>query len=213
MSQIPLDRDTLIRLIESAVIFVVALALFLGLRGRIARFADWVGLPRLALAPVRLTLRYGILIAAGLLILGRWGFELGALLALLGTILGLVAIGFVAVWSVLSNFLCTFILVLFKPFSIGDELELPADNVKGRVTDLSLIFTTLQVSPHETVMIPNNFFFQRVFRRRLGTNTVGLGEQLRQSGPAAALPSAPATPAPAAAPAAAPSPAAEPPRP
>jgi len=174
-----LDRDTLIRLIESTVILTCALLLFVGLKGRILKFAHWAGLPRLALAPVRLTIRTSILVVAGLMILGLWGFELGTILALLGTVLGLVAIGFVAVWSVLSNLLCTFVLVIFKPFSVGDEIELPTENVKGRVVDLSLIFTTLQVSPEETVMVPNNLYFQRVFRRRAGRHTVGLGDQLR----------------------------------
>ena len=174
-----LDQTTLIRLIETLIILAIALTLFFGLRGRILQFAQWAGLPRLAFAPVRLMLRYAILVAAAALILSLWGFQIGTILALLGSLLGLVAIGFVAVWSVLSNFLCTFVLVVFKPFSVGDELELPADNVRGRVTDLSLIFTTLQVSGDETVVIPNNTFFQRVFKRRLGAHTTGLGEQLR----------------------------------
>ncbi|HWA11220.1 MAG TPA: mechanosensitive ion channel domain-containing protein [Opitutaceae bacterium] len=176
-----LDPELLSHLVKSTVIAVIALGLFFGLRGRILLFAQWAGLPRLAFAPVRLLLRYSILAVAVALILGLWGFPMGTLLAFVGTVLGLVAIGFVAVWSVLSNFLCTFVLVLFKPFSVGDELELPADNVKGRVVDLSLIFTTLQTGAGETVMIPNNTYFQRVFKRRAGRHTTGLAEQLRQN--------------------------------
>lgn len=174
-----IDQPTLIRFIETLVILAIALTLFFGLRGRILQFAQWAGLPRLAFGPVRLLLRYSILAVAVALILGLWGFQIGTILAFFGTVLGLVAIGFVAVWSVLSNFLCTLVLVVFKPFSVGDELELPADNIRGRVVDLSLIFTTLQVSPDETVMVPNNTYFQRVFKRRAGRNTTGLGEQLR----------------------------------
>lgn len=179
-----LDKETLARLIESAVIVTIALTLFFGLRGKILRFAQWAGLPRLAFAPIRLMLRYAILVVAAALILGLWGFQLGTILALLGTVLGLVAIGFVAVWSVLSNFLCAFVLVLFKPFSVGDEVELTGgDGVKGKVIDLSLIFTTLEVGPDETILVPNNTFFQRIFKRRVGTVTVGLDYQLRQEKP------------------------------
>jgi small-conductance mechanosensitive channel len=185
------DQTTLIRLVKSLVIAALAFGLFFGLRGRILQFAQWAGLPRLAFAPVRLLLRYAILLIAAMLILGLWGFELGTIFALLGTVLGLVAIGFVAVWSVLSNFLCTLVLVVFKPFSVGDEIELPADNVKGRVTDLSLIFTTLQVADDETVMVPNNTYFQKVFKRRLGRHTTGLGEQLRHRQPPAPEPTPP----------------------
>lgn len=184
MSPPELDLPTLQRLAQSAAIAVAALAVFLGLRGRILQFAQWAGLPRLAFGPVRLVLRYSILMAALLVILGLWGFELGTVAAVLGTVLGLVAIGFVAVWSVLSNFLCTFVLVAFKPFSVGDELELPAEKVKGRVVDLTLIFTTLRVAPGETVLIPNNTFFQRIFTRREGRHTASLSDQLRQPDPA-----------------------------
>lgn len=175
-----LDPLVLTRLLQSLVIVLVALTLFFGLRGRIQRFAEWARLPRLALAPVRILFRYAILLLAGAFLLSLWGFEIGTILALLGSVLGLVAIGFVAVWSVLSNLLCTFVLVVFKPFSIGDEIELPADNVKGRVVDLSFIFTTLEIGPGEAVLIPNNTYFQRVFKRRSGTNRTGLGEHLSQ---------------------------------
>ena len=176
-----LDRDILVLLIKSAVIIGIAMTLFLGLRGKILLFARWTGLPQLACTPVRLIFRYSTLVVAIALILGLWGFELGSILALLGTIFGLVAIGFVAVWSVLSNFLCAFVLVLFKPFSVGDEVELTgADGVKGKVIDLSLLFTTLEVGPDETILVPNNTFFQRIFKRRVGKVTVGLDYQLRQ---------------------------------
>jgi hypothetical protein len=90
----------------------------------------------------------------------------------------LVAIGFVAVWSVLSNFLCTLVLVIMKPFSVGDEIELPAANVRGRVADMSMIFTTLESAPGETVMVPNSTFFQNIFKRRIGAATFELGHQL-----------------------------------
>ena len=123
------DHETFIRLIQSALILALALALFFGLKGRILVFARKANLPRLAFATVRVLLRYSLLVVAVLLVLGRWGFDIGTLLALLGTVLGLVAIGFVAVWSVLSNFLCTFVLIAFKPFLVGDEIELPADHV------------------------------------------------------------------------------------
>jgi small-conductance mechanosensitive channel len=178
-----IDNENLTRLIETAVIATVAIALFFGLRGRIALFARWANLPRLALTPVRLMLRYAVLVLAAILILELWGFKIDTLLAVLGTLLGLVAIGFVAMWSVLSNFLCTFVLIVFKPFSVGDEIELPGNAIRGRVVDLSLIFTTLQVDRNQTVLVPNNTFFQGIFKRHAGTVTVDLDYQLRQDQP------------------------------
>ena len=176
--------ETTEKLIQCAVVVAVALIVFFGIRGRILQFAQWANLPRLAMAPVRLTLRYAVLVIATVLVLGQWGFPIDTLITVLGTIIGLVAIGFVAVWSVLSNLLCAFVLVFFKPFAVGDEIELTGgDGVKGRVIDLSLIFTTLATGPGETILVPNNLFFQRIIRRHAGTVTVGLDYQLRQETP------------------------------
>ncbi len=176
-----LDPETISKIIQTAIMASVALGLFFGLKGRILAFAQWARLPRLALRPVRMALRYAILAAAALLILGRWGFEVNGIIAVIGTILGLVAIGFVAVWSVLSNFLCTLVLVILKPFSVGDDVELPTTGVRGKVIDLSVVFTTLESGPGETVLIPNNTFFQTIFKRRIGAVTSDLGRQLRDS--------------------------------
>ncbi len=178
-----IDADTTSKLVQTAVIAAIGIGLFFGLKGRILAFAQRANLPRLALAPVRIMLRVVILIMAGLLILNRWGYQIDSLLTLLGTVLGLIAIGFVAMWSVLSNFLCTFVLIVFKPFYVGDELELPTGNIRGRVVDLSLIFTTLETAPGETVLVPNNMFFQTQFKRRVGAQSVDLEHQLRETAP------------------------------
>lgn len=174
------DAETTAKLIQTAIIAIIGLSLFLGLKGRILKFAQWARLPRLALTPVRLVIRYAILILTLLLILSRWGFEINGIMAVIGTILGLVAIGFVAMWSVLSNFLCTLVLVVMKPFFVGDEIELPTANVRGKVVDLSLVFTTLESGPGETVLVPNNMFFQLIFKRRVGVTKKDLESQLRE---------------------------------
>jgi len=179
-----LTPELISQIVQTLVIVAIALILFFGLKGRILQFAQWARLPRLAMKPVRLALRYAILVVAGLLILSRWGFEVNGIVAVMGTILGLVAIGFVAVWSVLSNFLCTLVLVVLKPFYVGDEIELPTANVRGKVTDLSIVFTTLESAPGETVLVPNNIFFQVIFKRRRGTVTTDLETQLQQNTPA-----------------------------
>lgn len=178
-----LDAQTTGKLIQTAIIGVIGLLLFFGLKGRILKFAHWARLPRLALTPVRLGIRYAILVGTVLLILSRWGFQVNGIIAVIGTVLGLVAIGFVAMWSVLSNFLCTLVLVVLKPFYVGDEIELPTANVRGKVVDLSLVFTTLESAPGETVLVPNNMFFQLIFKRRIGAQTTDLESQLRQPAP------------------------------
>ena len=168
---------------ESGLIALVVLFLFFGLKGRMQVVGRLTRIPEFAFRPIRVLLRYAVLFGGLLLALGVWGIPVNGVIAVMGTLFGLVAIGFVAVWSVLSNFLCTFVLIMFRPFSVGDEVELVPDGVKGHVVDLTMLFTTLQVSRGETVMIPNNIFFQRVFKRREGKNTVDLHAQLERDQP------------------------------
>lgn len=107
------------------------------------------------------------------------GFNLGGVWTVLSTVLAMVAIGFVAVWSVLSNTLCTVLILVARPFSIGDEIEFVGEAMKGRVTDLNFIFTTLATEDGGEIRVPNSMFFQKVLKRRPGaTAGKSLAEQL-----------------------------------
>lgn len=135
--------------------------------------------------PLERIARWAIILLTGILVLGVFGFELGGIWAMLSTILAMVAIGFVAVWSILSNTSATVLILLLRPFHIGDEVELQSENVKGRVVDLNFFFTTLQVDEHTTHLIPNNLFFQKVVSRVQGEAGVSLAAQLSSDRPAA----------------------------
>ncbi|HEU4581172.1 MAG TPA: mechanosensitive ion channel domain-containing protein [Polyangiaceae bacterium] len=127
-----------------------------------------------------------VLINAGslVLLLGILGFNLGGIWAMLATVVGMVAIGFVAVWSVLSNALCTLIILVYRPFEVGDELEFAGEPVQGKVVDLNFIYTTLRAADGSCLQVPNNLFLQRVVRRRRGTARVSLATQLGADEPA-----------------------------
>ena len=109
--------------------------------------------------------------------------------ALIGGLIALIGVGFVAVWSTLSNALCSLLLLSSRPFEVGDEIELPPDPVRGRVIDLSLFFTTLEAPDGRLVQLPNNLFFQRIIVRKPATGAVPLAEHLSRK----AEPAAPAT--------------------
>jgi len=173
-----INNPTIIKLVQTAVVLAIGLGIFFGLKGRILQFAKKANLPRLAMTPVRVSLRYAVLVLTGVMALGIWGYNTASIVTAIGAVIGLVAIGFVAVWSVLSNVLCTVVLIALKPFSVGDDVELVSAGVKGRVVDLSVIYTTLEVAEGETVLIPNNLFFQGAIRRRVGKHTRGLDQQL-----------------------------------
>jgi small-conductance mechanosensitive channel len=118
------------------------------------------------------------------LLLGILGFNLGGIWAMFATIVGMVAIGFVAVWSVLSNALCTLIILAYRLFEVGDELEFPGEQINGKVVDLNFIYTTLLALDGGLLQVPNNLFLQKVVRRGPGKAAVSLAEQLVADRPA-----------------------------
>lgn len=118
-----------------------------------------------------------------LLSLGFFGVSVGTLWAALSGVLALIAVGFVAVWSVLSNVLCSVLLIIFPPFRIGDDIEIqePTANfaIKGKVVSTNMIYTSLEVaadtdSVESILRIPNNIFFQKYIRVIPGKKTESL---------------------------------------
>ncbi|HEY5807097.1 MAG TPA: mechanosensitive ion channel domain-containing protein [Povalibacter sp.] len=84
------------------------------------------------------------------------------------------AIAFFAAWSVLSNIFCTLLIVTTRPFRLHDRIELLENGdkpgLKGQVTDVNLIYTTLREvnadgEPASVLQVPNSLFFQRIVRR------------------------------------------------
>ncbi len=165
----------------AVLIVLVALAYWLAARG--------LGMPAVrkrlsdTLAfSLRRLLRWTAVVVGAVMLL-EWFGVLGNTWALLSAVLALVAIGFVAVWSILSNVLCSLLLLLARPFRIGDTIELPAQGLGGKVVDFTLLFTIMEHESGDLIQVPNNIFFQTPIRRRLGEVTRGLEEQLRSDTP------------------------------
>ena len=98
-------------------------------------------------------------------------------------VLAMVAVGFVAVWSVLSNAFCSVVLMIVRPFNVGDSIEIPGDTWRGKVIDFNMIFTTLRDDDGSLLQVPNNLFFQKPIRRIIGSNTISLDQQADREHP------------------------------
>lgn len=120
--------------------------------------------------------RWTILLVTVLILLQALG-GVSSAWGLISAGLAAVAIGFVAAWSMLSNVTAALLVLTFRPFRLGDTVELVESNgaaIGGRVVDMNLMYTTLSVEPVEAeqavttqfLCIPNNLFFQRVVRTR-----------------------------------------------
>ena len=120
-----------------------------------------------------------------LLILQQLGVSLASVWTVVSAVVAMVAIGFVAVWSILSNILCTLMLLIFQPFKVGNEVEIVdpamASGINGVVRNINLMVTTLRSSQNDEIIdtqIPNNLFFQKLVRKKTGNRTFGLEKQI-----------------------------------
>ena len=168
--------DIIIPGLQILLILVVAMLLQYLLRRFVSRINQRYHLPRELLVPLKGILRWTIVASALLLVLERLGVSANVLWSAFTGFAAVGAVAFFAAWSVLSNIFCTFLIFTTRPFRLGDQIELLENGekpgLKGVVTDINLIYTTLHEvgGPAEgTLMqIPNSLFFQRGLRRWRG---------------------------------------------
>lgn len=83
-------------------------------------------------------------------VLGYWGVDLAGVAALVAS--AGVAIG-LALQGSLSNFAGGFIILLIRPFKVGDYIE--TTGYSGEVEQIGLFYTTLKTGDNKQVLIPN----------------------------------------------------------
>ena len=129
-----------------------------------------------------------ILLIVVLFSLQQLGVKVSSIITSLLTVSAMIAIGFIAVWSVFSNFLCSLFIIVFTPFRIGDEIEITevvgGIGLRGKVVDFSIMYTSILESgemPEEDkalIRIPNNIFFQKAIKRWKGDDRKSIEKHL-----------------------------------
>ena len=94
--------------------------------------------------------KYGLYILLGLTILQRFGVQTTSIVAAIGSV-G-VAIG-LALQGSLSNFAGGVIILLLKPFKVGDYII--QGSLEGSVSEIQLFYTTLTTGDNRKIIIPN----------------------------------------------------------
>jgi small conductance mechanosensitive channel len=121
------------------------------------------------------TARNLIIILGVLIAISQLGISLGPLLAGLG-IAGFI-IGF-ALQDTLSNFASGLMILMYRPFDVGDVVE--AGGVSGKVSHMSLVNTTFMTFDNQKLVVPNNMIWSSVItnltaqRKRRVDLTVGI---------------------------------------
>jgi small conductance mechanosensitive channel len=108
-----------------------------------------------SLIPFASNLVYFVLLAAVLIaVLGLFGIETTSLVAVLGTA-GL-AIG-LALQGTLGNFSSGVMLLLFRPFHVGDFID--AAGVAGTVVEIGVFSTIMNTPDNVKIIVPNSGIF------------------------------------------------------
>lgn len=109
----------------------------------------------------RLILGIGLIVA-----LGTVGVNVGAALALIGG--GAFILAF-ALQDTLSNFANGIMLIIYRPFDVGDAVEI--GGVLGKVDSVSLVSTTILTFDNRKVLVPNKKVWGEVITNITGMPT------------------------------------------
>jgi small conductance mechanosensitive channel len=99
-------------------------------------------------------IRWGVLILAGIALLGMFGVETASFAAVIGGMA--LAIG-LAFQGTLGNLASGVMLLVFRPFKVGDTVDV--GGVRGKVDEIGLFATTLDTPDKRRFIIPNGTVF------------------------------------------------------
>ncbi|OGI08774.1 MAG: hypothetical protein A2Y40_00635 [Candidatus Margulisbacteria bacterium GWF2_35_9] len=94
-----------------------------------------------------------------------WGVNIKNLWVTLTSIIAMIAVAFVAVWSHIGNVLAGIILYFTHPFKINDKIDILPDEISGQVIAINTFFTILLDDNKNKISVPNSIFFQKYIKR------------------------------------------------
>ncbi|WP_197230969.1 mechanosensitive ion channel domain-containing protein [Novipirellula artificiosorum] len=151
--------------------FFLVLAVTLLVAGFVSRIVHrWLDrtshLSKLAEHLISRSIRRVILLLGFLIALTRLGIDIGPLLAAVG------ATGFIigfALQGTLSNFASGLMILLNRPFDVGDVVN--AGGVAGTVSEMNLVSTTFKSFDNQKIIVPNNEIWDSVITNVTANNT------------------------------------------
>lgn len=98
-------------------------------------------------------LKFGLYILLIFMIATNFGVDSSSVAALIAS--GGVAIG-LAVQGSLSNFAGGVLILLLKPFAVGDYIIVPQESIEGTVKEIQIFYTKLATVDNQRVVVPNS---------------------------------------------------------
>lgn len=148
-------------LLPAGIAVAVALLINLIISTLIKKAAKRKHIPISQTQMARLMVRWGIIIILVIVVASIFGVGIGKLWTTLAGVAAMVLIGFFAMWSVLSNVFATFVILIARPFKIGDTITIMPENITGDAHDIGLLYCKLRTHEGENIIIPTITFLTK----------------------------------------------------
>ena len=139
-----------VRVITAVVVLIVGRWIAKGLRNLISRLMKKANVDPILVGFTSNLAYIGLLVFVVIAALGQLGIQTASFIAIIGAA-GL-AIG-LALQGSLANFAAGFLMIIFRPFNVGDYIE--GAGVAGTVEKIQIFTTVLKTPDNKTVIIPN----------------------------------------------------------
>ena len=138
-------------LISAAVVLIVCLVAIRFLNAALGRLLERSRLDRTLHTFIRSTVKGVLYVLAAIIVLGSIGFNISSLVAAL-SVVGLAVS--LATQSSLSNLAAGILLLVTKPFGVGDYVE--AGGEAGTVLEVGLVYTEINTLDNKRIHVPNS---------------------------------------------------------
>ena len=159
-----------IRWAKNMVVFIVTILIFYLLSNAIGKALDRVisvakGVPELLGVFIIKGVRRLVLIVGLIVGLAALEVNIGPLLAVIG------ALGFVIAFALqnsLSNFASGILILIYRPFDVGDVVDV--SGVSGKVDSMNLLSTYIKTFDNKLVIVPNNSIWGGIITNATGSD-------------------------------------------
>jgi len=153
---------TVFLLAGASVVVLLVKRLF---RNALKRIEPQIGLSLETVFTITRVITGAVWVITVMLILEVWGVRVAALWAVLASAAAtVIGVSFLATWTMVSNITASIYISIWRPFHLGDIVEVLPEAAKGRVIDRNLMFVSLREQNENLIHIPNYLLFQKIFK-------------------------------------------------
>ena len=127
----------------------------------VSRFGKKRGIDPSHAHMIMFIVRWLIIIVLVIVVAGIFGIGVQSIWISLAAFIAMMAVGFFAAWSILSNLLAFLIIMVVRPFRIGDKVAVMPENIAGEIIDINLLYHRLKTEEDDEILVPNVTFITK----------------------------------------------------